>query len=824
MLDVLALDGTWELHWSDAQRGVRQDAVARPGADQAFSFPARVPGEVHLDLERAGILPDRNLGLGHLAGRWVEQSRWTYRRTFTAPDAARAGRAWLVLDGLDHDAVVVLNGTEVARHGNSFRPCRVEVAKHLRADGNILAVHIESGLHGAADKPSAGYLNPYDVTTKRHWLRKPQNQAGWDWSPRLMNVGIQGGVRLEWSSDPVRLDQVAPLATVDADLATGRLRVRAFVEGLRDAAVPVRLRVRCCGVEAVVAAEAKPGLSCVEAQLSVARPQLWWPVGHGPATLHAVEVELECEGAVVARRSSRIGFRRIAVDQSPCPAGGRWFYVLINNVRIFCRGGNYVPADICIAAIDGDRTRALVRLALEQHFNMLRVWGGGRYEDDAFYDACDEAGVLVWQEFIFACSRYPGTDGAFYAEVEAEATWQLRRLAGRASLFAWCGNNEIEQGYWGWGYDKVNSLPDHQLYHFLLPRLFAREDGTRHWQPSSPFSPDGQEANRDDVGDQHPWSLGFFDNDWRKYRAMECRFPNEGGILGPNSLPTVRECLLPGEDRTWTFAWQQHDNAIAHWADPSPTDGMMKQWLGKDIRAMDIASFVYWAGLLHGEGLGEYIANFRRRRSTTTGSAVFWMYNDNWPCVRSWTTVDYRLRRTPAFHPVRRAFHPVTIVVHEDGDRIVVTGVNDTPLAVRGELDYGIFAVAGGWPLRRTAAVELAPDAATELASFPRAQWTDAQAQIAAAELRVDGRTAARHRLVLPLFKELRFAPAAPSVRVEGGMAVFTSPVFAWGVCLDLDGERQLADNFFDVWPDRPYAIPWSGAAPRIIGVGNLAG
>jgi len=282
-------------------------------------------------------------------------------------------------------------------------------------------------------------------------------------------------------------------------------------------------------------------------------------------------------------------------------------------------------------------TRRLVELAVEQHFNLLRVWGGGRYEDEAFYDACDELGILVWQEFIFACARYPGIDERFYREIEAEATYQLRRLAGRPSLIAWCGNNEIEWGYWGWGFDKDVVMPCHQIFHHLLPRLFAREDATRHWQPSSPWSPDGTDPNNDTIGDQHPWSLGFGDTDYRKYRNMACRFPNEGGVLGPNSLPTVRECLLKGEDKPWTFAWQQHDNSVAHWNDVCSTDLQLKQWLGKDLRAMDIASFVYWGGLVHAEGLSEYIANFRRRRSTTTGAAIFWMYNDVWPCVRTAT-------------------------------------------------------------------------------------------------------------------------------------------------------------------------------------------
>ncbi len=818
MLDTFSLDGTWDLRWTDAQRGPRAN-----NNDPAYAMTATVPGEVHLDLERHGILPDRHVGLGHLTGRWVEQCRWRYDRTFEAPAGAIGAKAWLVLDGLDHHAVIRLNGQEVGRHANSFRPCRIEVGAKLKAGANLLIVDIESGLHGTADLPSKGYAGDDHRDSKRHWLRKPQSEAGWDWSPRLLNVGLQGGVRLEWTTDPVRLDQIMPLATLDADLRTGRLRLRAAVEGLRAAPVPVSLRVRCAGIESVLDATVAPGLQVIETHLSVADPRLWWPIGDGPQERYTVEVELLVAGAVVAAASQRIGFRRIEVDQSPCPAGGRWFYLLINNRRIFCKGGNYVPADTVVAAITPGKTRRLVDLAVEQNFNLLRVWGGGRYEDEAFYDACDELGILVWQEFIFACARYPGTDERFYREIEAEATWQLRRLAGRPSLIAWCGNNEIEQAYWGWGFDKDVCLPDHQLYHHLLPRLFAREDGTRHWQPSSPWSPDGSDPNNFAVGDQHPWSLGFGDTDYRKYRVMDCRFPNEGGVLGPNSLPTVRECLLPGEDRTWTFAWQQHDNAIVNWSDPCPTDGQLKQWLGKDLRAMDIASFVYWGGLVQAEGLTEYISNFRRRRSTTTGAAVFWMYNDVWPCVRSWTTVDHRLRRTPSFHPVRRAFQPVSVVVHEDGERIVITGVNDTPGEVRGELRHGLFAIAGGYPLERRGAVVLAPGAASELASFPRSAWGDIRSQLAFAELSVAGAVVARHRLMLPLPVELKWSPAAITVRVEQGRAVFTSATFAWGVCLDLDGERALDDNYFDLFPGAPHAIAWPHAEPpRIVNVGNL--
>jgi beta-mannosidase len=254
--------------------------------------------------------------------------------------------------------------------------------------------------------------------------------------------------------------------------------------------VTAELRVRCGGQDVAVPVELKPGPQTCEARLTIPAPRLWWPIGHGDQHRYLVETALTIDGQVVASHTSQVGFRHLHIDQSPCPAGGQWFFLEVNCRRIFCKGGNYVPADTVIAAIDVQRSRRLVELARDQHFNLLRVWGGGRYEDLAFYEACDELGILVWQEFIFACSRYPGTDGAFYNEIEAEATYQVRRLATHPSLFTWCGNNENEWAAHDWGYAKGNPLPDHQLYHHLLPLVVAREDGSRWWQPSSPYSPD----------------------------------------------------------------------------------------------------------------------------------------------------------------------------------------------------------------------------------------------------------------------------------------------------------------------------------------------
>ncbi|MEK7765985.1 MAG: hypothetical protein AAB368_07075, partial [bacterium] len=512
------LDGTWKLCWGDGTRG-RLGYVpefTRHGKFDASRYlDARVPGEVHLDLVRAGWIADPYVRGNVLAARWVEECLWTYRREFSPPAALRQAqgkgvRSWLVFEAMDLAAAVFLNGAEVGRHANAFRPCRLDVSGKLKAGRNVVQVVLDAGLYHAGDKPGQGYGGGEDSKLhRRHWLRQTQSQFSWDWSPRLMNVGLRGRVRLEWTADPVRVDALVPLVEVAPDLASATVRVRLFAEGLRAAPVRGRLDVEVAGRKASVPVEVKPGLHAVEATVEVERPALWWPVGHGPQALHPVRATLTVAGRAVGERRTRIGFRRVRVNQDPHPVEGKHFVVEVNNKPVFLKGANLVPADMIPAALDAARYHTLVERALESNMNCLRVWGGGLYEADAFYDLCDEKGIVVWQEFIYACAKYPMHEEAFHEEAKREAVHQIRRLAAHPSLAIWCGNNEMEEGNWHWGYGKGVAHPDYAFFHLTVPRLLREEDPTRYYQPSSPYSPDHLDPNRPEVGDQHPWSVGF---------------------------------------------------------------------------------------------------------------------------------------------------------------------------------------------------------------------------------------------------------------------------------------------------------------------------
>jgi len=815
------LSGVWRVTWSDSGRGLADKGVGEK-MDPSWYFDANVPGELHLDMMAAGIVDDPRVGINVLKARWVEDVLWSYRKHFEVPKEALSGRCWLYLESIDLAADIYLNGEKIASHSNYFYPCRVEITGKLYEGTNRLVVQVESGLIYGANKSVDGLSDSNrDKLTKRVWLRKPQFQAQWDWAPRMMNVGLSGPVRLEWTTDPIRADQFVPLPYLDDNLQTGTLEARWFVEGLSTETVTAEMTVAIpeLNLKTTEQIEIQPGENRCTATLDVHKPKLWWPVGHGEPYRYEITASLSIGGREIARSDRNIGFRRVVVNQEPHPSKGRYFTLEINNRKIFCKGGNWVPADMIYSSVTRERLEKLIDLSCEANFNILRIWGGGLYETNDFYDLCDEKGVLVWQEFIFACGKYPGYDEAFHQDFVKEATWNVRRLANHPSLVIYCGNNEMEWGTEAWGYRNGTMFPDRALFHFTLPRIMAEEDPTRFYWPSSPYSLETEHPNADNTGDQHPWILGFADTEtgmnFLRFRELECRFPNEGGFLGPNSLPTTRACLMSGQESMHSFSWRLHDNNFFNDA--------CKFWLGKERSEMTIEEYVYWGGLLHGEALREYCDSFRRKMFTCS-SAIFWMYNDCWPCSRSWTIVDYYLRRTPAFHPVRRAMAPVAVVLAEENGVINIYGINDTHKMVECEVRYGIFELAGNYLQDTTQKVALFPNSSVVLAIIPSGNWTMRKRSMPFAILTdTMGKCIARNKLYEGFWKDMIWPKAAPEMKVENGEVIFSSKTFVLGVCLDLDGECTLADNYFDLYPGLAYTIPWTEPEPpKILNVGNL--
>ncbi|MCL1794449.1 MAG: hypothetical protein FWG34_11340 [Oscillospiraceae bacterium] len=798
-----SLNGVWELRGGSGDRG----GIGRfPHFEQPERFmKAEVPGSVHETLIKEKIIKEPTLGKNVLEARWVEEWIWGYRRTFElGEEDLKDKKIRIVFMRLDLTSIIYINGKEAGRHNNFYYPCRLDITDLLKTGENNIFVRVESGLNYAADKPALPYYgamyNDASKLTKRMWLRKPQCSFEWDWSPRLVNVGIPGDVYLEHGDAFV--DEVAVLSDVSDDYSSAEIEIRAFVDNCSG-------RAKNCACKATIAetgqifetkADLPTGKSKIACKTKIENPELWNPVGFGAAFRYTLKLELSDENNErIYEETIKHGLRKVAIDQSKHPEKGTYYILTVNGNRIFAKGGNFVPADIVYSRITRHDYAVLIDRALEANCNAMRVWGGGMYESDDFYDLCDEKGLVVWQDFINACSTYPSTDGEFFENYKMEITYQIRRISRYASAVIYSGNNEIEWQVWDMA--AGSRYPDANLYHWILPRTLAKEDPRKYYQPSSPWSPDWEYPNADHTGDQHPWNIGFSDFDFFKYRGYECRFPNEGGLRGPGSLPAVRACLDAGEQYMHSFSWQVHENSIDDLGDSS-ADKMVRDWLNVDPQNIPLEKYVYMGGFVQGEGLSEYILNFRRRKYDCA-SAIFWMYNDCWPATRSWTIVDYLRNRTPAFYPVKRAFSPLAVDIAKENGRLSVYAISDLPDDAKAVVECGIFTLDGKYLEKKREEILIKANSSQIVAEIDHDLWKSTKSAkcLPYAILRIGGKIVSSRRFIETKYCELEL-DKKPEIakRSENGKTYLKSDSFVLGASIDLDGKR-VSDNFFDLFP-----------------------
>jgi beta-mannosidase len=809
------LSGKWKVTWNDGNKGKNgvEDFVRfNPLLDTARYVEVDVPSDLNLAMQKLGLFGDINYGLNTLSAGWVSRQYWQYCRLFNVPGEALTGSYWLVFDQLDYNASIYINGVLAGTHKNAFIPCRLDVTGKLKEGNNIITVGIESGLFDVADKEGGSYSNGLNtLLNKRQWQRKPQYQFSWDWNPNMINVGITGKVRLEWK-EIARLDNIVTWMKFNDDLSSAELTIRPFIQALSE---NTKLMVEATLVETNQKVSAddtlSPGTRPLELKMNVAGPKLWWPIGQGEQNLYTVKVEIKSGGKVIDAGTRRIGFRKIEIDKSAHPVEGNYFTFKINNRKVFMKGGNWVPADMIYSSVDKKRLEKLVDLAISANFNMLRIWGGGQYAGNDLFDLCDEKGLLVWHDFLFACAEYPGDNLEFYNSVKEEVTWAVREFAHHPSLMIWSGNNENELGTFSWGYDlRGKVVPDYILYHHLIPVILKTEDPYCLYWPSSPYSENYEDPQSHITGDQHPWevSLGKDGMNFYAYRNYVDRFPNEGGFLGASSPATLRQFLPGNEQYIRSLSWDHHDNLVNFWGDSDITYKSTEFWLGKSYSQLGFDDYATASAMLQAEALVEYITNYHRRKFSSS-SAIFWMYNDSWPVTHGWTIVDYYTRKKLAYHPVRRAFAPVSVVLADEGNMVNVYGVNDNPSDWDGKLQYGIFGTRGGYVINETKDVSLPANASTVIASFDKAAYEKAgySDHGAFAVLKKGDVTFSQNKLLISKFKDIVFEKPDIKISQHGNTAILTSPVFVWGVCIDVNGEENYSDNCFDLFPGIPYTI-----------------
>ncbi|HOD46575.1 MAG TPA: glycoside hydrolase family 2 protein [Opitutaceae bacterium] len=768
---------------------------------------AVVPGCVHRDLLRHKQLPDLFWGTNEALVQWVGEHEWEYRASFKVTAALLAEEVVdLVADGLDTVATVFLNGHEIARTENMFTGYRWDVRAILHPGKNELRILFGSApeyirTHRTGHNPSPEFNDPVGGCTR---IRKQQCQFGWDWGPRFITAGIWRDIRLEaWSGNRLANVRVAQTHTAD-----GPVTLDLTPELARAGDVTLAWELSLDG-ELVHEGEGT--------RIVVTEPQLWWPNGQGAQPLYELEVVATQDGREIGRWSRRIGLRTIVLDRH-ADQWGESFQFVVNGRPIFAKGANWIPAHSLPAGLTrADYARDLIAAA-QVHMNMVRVWGGGIYESEDFYDLCDELGLLVWQDFMFACTLYPG-DAEFQALVRDEAAFQIARLRHRACLALWCGNNEV----YGCNAHQIDEASpawaDYQaIFHRVLPEALAAHDGVTSYWPSSPWR--GRMGADYDLGaergDTHYWDVWHSRKPVQEYELRPFRFCSEYGMQSYSS-PETQATFCPADDAN-VFGPTMENHQKNRFGNQIILDYVSRRYrFPKDQDALIYLSQVNQA---HCMQVG---TEFYRRSTPRCMGALYWQINDCWP-VASWSSIEFTGRWKALHHVARRFFAPALVSAQVHGAETTITGnyhrnsvskvdlytVYDAPESATGLLRWDLFhldgrILSGGHQRVALRYGESVCQRTLDLGKLlAQHGYEHVYLRIA---LDLDGICVSEDTVFLasPRFLALPKAKTKVTLRAlspRQALLTFQSPVFQHRFAFDLPGlAHHATDNWFDLYP-----------------------
>ena len=755
------------------------------------------------DLQANGVIGDPFYGENERAVQWVGYEDWHYRTVLSvAADLLDHHCVELVCEGLDTLAVLSLNGQEIARTDNMYRLWRFDVKSALKAGENVLDIIFHSPIRTILPKMAElNFVYPavcdFGEKTSPH-VRKAPYQFGWDWGPRLVGCGVWRPIRLEaWNEA-----RIESLQVLTGTLTPKKASVTVNVEIEAATTTDVELTVE--SAEGAFPPQKRAlhlhrGIQTVAVEAEIDQPQWWFPNGYGEQPLYGVRARLNHDNQPIDEKWTRFGLRKLELRQTRDPIGAGFEFV-VNDVPIFAKGGNWIPADSFPARVTDERCRSLIESCRDAHMNMLRVWGGGIYETEAFYDLCDEFGILVWQDFMFSCSMYPA-DASFLENVRREAVDQLKRLRNHPCVALWCGNNEME---WQW---KVcgwqNELPEKvwrqydQLFHHVLPDACAAFDPTRSYWPSSPSS-GGQDpdANSPNFGDMHYWDVWHKAEPFENYLKQFPRFMSEYGFQSFPLIESVRQFAEPHEfdiESPTMLLHQKHPRG----------NPLIREYMLRDYpEPKDFESFLYVSQILQAEGIRIGAEHLRRIRPRCMGS-LYWQINDCWP-VASWASIDYYGRWKALHYAAKRFYAPLLISPVLREDRVEVYIVSDRTAELSDLLTCELLTFSGERLWSDTRSVTVAPLSSAVCYTIPIGELGDFDRRAAFINCSMQ-QSAVENVLFFDRPKHLLLPTAAPKIVVEktpgGFQLTLSSPVLLRHVLLQ-SFEGVFGDNFFDLIPN----------------------
>lgn len=808
-MQQLSLDGKWQLEYVDYGEGVKK-GLHRLDYKPRTPLEARVPGEVHLDLMRAEIIEEPLYGRNALDQQWIEDKEFWYRKEFSIPGQFQGKKVELIFWGLDLDSDIYLNGEKIAEHHNMHTLCHIDITDKLK-DNNILAVRLDCGIKSNQGKPIQVLPGEkwYKKWYTRVWARKAQFTYGWDWAPRLLNVGIWRSVELI-SYEKAALRDIFVHARFSSDYKKATLQISGFLENVTEKELRVHLEANLKSSEKNFSSSfpliAHPGLNRIDMSLDVPHPRLWWPHLLGEPFMYEFSLKAREDSFLLDEYNLPIGLREVSLLQKPLSEKeGTSFIIQINKVNVFCKGADWVPPDSLIARVDREKYTKLIDMAKEANFNMLRVWGGGIYEDPYFYEQCARNGIMIWQDFMFACAYYPD-DPSFLQEVEKEIETVLKKLRNYTSIVLWCGNNEIQWLHKKSSEESGLELIDFPIYHRIIPRLCASLDPSRPYWFSSPYG--GEDPCSEYQGNRHAWQVSINAEkeedtvNYNLYSKDRGKFISEFGILSCIEKKSLQKFVPRNELYLDSPTWRFHNNQFER-----GNIARMLKFFYKDPASLCLDEHLLFSMLIQAEALKYALEHWRRRKFNTAG-ALFWMYSDCWGATSSWTIVDYYLNRKPSFYYVKRSFALLGISFKEIEGGLSIYGMNDTLENFKGHLEWGLSTFEGNSLKKERETISIPANSSEKIAEirFPSLAEEDKKEMFYWVKLWKKDRLIAKDRYFLTNFSKLNL----PLAKVKHNIyklddrrckITLESEKFAWFVCLNINPLIRFSDNYFDLFP-----------------------